>query len=299
MTASVWSPGSNNIPQVDPLNAVSGEEFTATTGQTHFTITKFTYTLGGGALTVYVNGSKVPKEEVTETATNQFSIPACEAGDTVEVVANTAALDASAALLLSAANNAAVNAAASASQAADSEASVLVMIEEFQTISSEQVTLSPNIGQYASVIGLADPDSISSVDIYVDGATFNTSTDTFAIRLIDETLGFVTSGYKYSFEDALATANDIQVSVSAGAAHWSVSGTLTSAQQLHTASIRLTRVHSNVWKIDSTCTYQTTEVIVRKLSGVITLSSGLRGVGIGFLARTHTAGTAYIRYGKS
>jgi hypothetical protein len=42
MTASIWTPGSNNVPAVDPRSQLKSETFTASEGQTSFTITQFT-----------------------------------------------------------------------------------------------------------------------------------------------------------------------------------------------------------------------------------------------------------------
>jgi hypothetical protein len=122
MTASIWTPGSNNVPAVDPRSQLKSETFTASEGQTSFTITQFTYTINNGALTVFVNRAKVPGSEVTESSSTTFSIPACEAGDLVEVVGNTAIQDAEGAAAVAEAAAAAAlvsetNAASSASTA--------------------------------------------------------------------------------------------------------------------------------------------------------------------------------------
>ena len=122
MTASIWTPGSNNVPAVDPRSQLKSETFTAYEGQTSFSITQFTYTPNNGALTVYVNRAKVPGSEVTESTSTSFSIPACEVGDLVEVVGNTAIQDAEGAAAVAEAAAAAAlisetNAASSASTA--------------------------------------------------------------------------------------------------------------------------------------------------------------------------------------
>jgi hypothetical protein len=122
MTASIWTPGSNNVPAVDPRSQLKSETFTASEGQTSFSITQFTYTINNGALTVFVNRAKVPGSEVTESSSTTFSIPACEAGDLVEVVGNTAIQDAEGAAAVAEAAAAAAlvsetNAASSASTA--------------------------------------------------------------------------------------------------------------------------------------------------------------------------------------
>lgn len=126
MTASVWNPGSNNIPLVDPLSQIKSQVFNATEGQTTFVITQFTYTPGNGALTIYVNRAKLVAADITEVNTTTFSIPACEVDDVVEVVANTAIQDPSSAVAQAVAAAAAAslsesNAAISESNAATSE----------------------------------------------------------------------------------------------------------------------------------------------------------------------------------
>lgn len=126
MSASIWVPGSNNIPAVDPRSQLKSETFTATEGQTDFAITQFSYVADNGALTVYVNRAKLLHSDIVELSTTTFRIPACEAGDIVEVVGNTAIQDAEGAAALAAASAAAAlvsenNAAASAAAALVSE----------------------------------------------------------------------------------------------------------------------------------------------------------------------------------
>lgn len=127
MTASIWTPGSNNIPAVDPRSQLKSETFVATEGQTSFLITEFTYTTNNGALTVYVNRAKLPGYEVSEDSSTSFSVPPCEAGDLVEVVGNTAIQDAEGAAATAQAAAAAalaseLAAASSETNAANSEA---------------------------------------------------------------------------------------------------------------------------------------------------------------------------------
>lgn len=90
MTASIWAPGSTNVPSVDPASQLLSQSFVATEGQTDFVITQFTYSINSGALTVYVNRAKLDHQFVTELTTTTFRIPACEVGDDVEVVGNVA-----------------------------------------------------------------------------------------------------------------------------------------------------------------------------------------------------------------
>lgn len=117
MSASIWNPGSNNIPTVNPAQQVKSETFTATEGQTDFVITQFTYALDSGAIDVYVNRTKLPASEVEELTISSFRIPACDADDLVEVSGNIAISDPSGAVELA-------QAAAVAAQASASSASV-------------------------------------------------------------------------------------------------------------------------------------------------------------------------------
>ncbi len=144
MTASIWTPGSNNIPAVDPRSQLKSETFTASEGQTSFTITQFTYTPDNGALTVYVNRAKVPGDEVTESSSSTFSIPACEAGDLVEVVGNTAIQDAegAAAEAQAAAAAAAASAATASAAASTASSSAATASSAASTASAAAVTAS-------------------------------------------------------------------------------------------------------------------------------------------------------------
>lgn len=100
MSASIWNPGTNNIPTVNPAQQVKSEKFTATEGQTDFVITQFTYALNSGAIDVFVNMSKILHEDIKELSTSSFRIPACYAGDVVEVSGNIAIQDPSGAVVL-------------------------------------------------------------------------------------------------------------------------------------------------------------------------------------------------------
>lgn len=133
MTASIWVPGSNNVPAVDPRSQLKSETFIATEGQTDFTITQFTYVADNGALTVYVNRAKLLHSDITELSTTQFRIPACEVGDVVEVVGNTAIEDAEGAAALAAASAA----AALVSQNAAAASAAAALISENNAASSE------------------------------------------------------------------------------------------------------------------------------------------------------------------
>ena len=90
MTASIWTPGSTNVAVANPNAQIKSQIFSATEGQTSFTLTNFTYHTGGGALEVYVNGSKLPASYVDEVSSSSFSLTmSCEEGDIVEAVGNT------------------------------------------------------------------------------------------------------------------------------------------------------------------------------------------------------------------
>lgn len=91
--ASIWTPGSNNIPVANPNAQLVQEEFIATAGQTTFTLVLFTYVTGFNALDVFVNGVKQPKSQVIELSEASFQLlQACEAGDVVEAKGNTEAV---------------------------------------------------------------------------------------------------------------------------------------------------------------------------------------------------------------
>jgi len=152
MTASIWAPGSTNVPSVDPASQLLSQSFVATEGQTDFVITQFTYSINSGALTVYVNRAKLDHQYVTELNTTTFRIPACEVGDDVEVVGNVAIedpslyADAAAASALEAlgyknqAETYKNDAAASASNADISEATALGYANSAATSESNALT---------------------------------------------------------------------------------------------------------------------------------------------------------------
>jgi hypothetical protein len=152
MTASVWTPGSNNIPLVDPRQQVKSEIFTATEGQTSFTLTQFTYTTGNGALTIYVNRAKLKNSLITEDTTTTFSIPACDVGDEVEAVGNTAIEDSEGAAAV--AQAAAAAALVSENAAAASAAAALV--SENNSASSESNAAASESAAAASALIAAE-----------------------------------------------------------------------------------------------------------------------------------------------
>lgn len=124
MSASIWTPGSNNVPAVDPLSQIASQRFTATEGQTAFVISTFTYAINVGALTVYVNRTKIPTTEIVENSESTFTLlQPCDVGDLVEVVGQTAIEDPSNAVNQAEAAAAAAAASAAAAAASESNAS--------------------------------------------------------------------------------------------------------------------------------------------------------------------------------
>lgn len=116
MTASIWNPGGTLIPQADPNSQLKSEEFIAVEGQTVFNITKFTYAVNNGALTVYIQGVKQAGGTIVELSPTSFSTAPCESGDLVEVVGNTAIADATGAAQQAAASAAAALASEQAAE---------------------------------------------------------------------------------------------------------------------------------------------------------------------------------------
>jgi len=129
MSASIWAPGSDII-NIDAETTNKSQVFTATAGQTAFTLTSFTYTVGTESIAVYRGGQRLIKGvDWSETDSTIFTITgiSLDAGETIECVAvlgasgaNAVASAASAAAALVSETNAAVseaNAAASAAAA--------------------------------------------------------------------------------------------------------------------------------------------------------------------------------------
>lgn len=153
MSASIWAPGSTNIPVADPKSQIKSETFTAIEGQTDFVITQFTYHPGGGALEVYVNGAKLKSADVSETGDNTFTVAqACDVGDVVEAVGNTEMASADGAAVTAA--NAA--AAAEVSKLAAEVAQLAAEASELAAASSES-----NAAAHAST-------ALAQVDVFDD-----------------------------------------------------------------------------------------------------------------------------------
>ena len=88
MSGNVWTPGSN-ILLVTADNTIVRDNITATEGQSLFSLTKFVYTVGSGALHVYLNGVYQRLGiDFVENASDSFSFISADihAGDTVTAV---------------------------------------------------------------------------------------------------------------------------------------------------------------------------------------------------------------------
>lgn len=86
--ASVWAPGSS-IVNIDAESTNVSQVFTSLLGQTVYTLTVFTYTLGTSSVAVYRNGQRLVRgvdwQETTVSSITLLLSPA--AGETIEVVA--------------------------------------------------------------------------------------------------------------------------------------------------------------------------------------------------------------------
>lgn len=88
MTASVWTPDSQVIPQVNANSTIVPQVFSPTAGQTVFTITNFVYVLGTHSLLVLINGVfQLITKDFNETSTNSFTLTTTEVLATDQVVA--------------------------------------------------------------------------------------------------------------------------------------------------------------------------------------------------------------------
>lgn len=86
MSASLF--GTGGVVNVNVNGTLVPQSFTATAGQTLFTLTGWTYTVGTNSLIVFINGQKqVVNRDYTETSTNSFTLfEGCVAGDFVDVI---------------------------------------------------------------------------------------------------------------------------------------------------------------------------------------------------------------------
>ncbi len=92
MTDSIWlaNPSITPLPPVPPpgtLMAIT-QSFAATSGQTVFTLTDFTYIPGSHQLMVFVDGVFQPPTMWTETSTTSITLGfnTLVVGDTVDIV---------------------------------------------------------------------------------------------------------------------------------------------------------------------------------------------------------------------
>lgn len=117
MSANIWAPGSN-VVNVDAESTNISQVFTATGGQTLFTLTEFTYTVGTGSIAVYRGGQRLIQDiDWSETSSTAITITGITlaAGEVIEVVAVLGA--ASSASIAAQAAQAAAEAAAAAAAA--------------------------------------------------------------------------------------------------------------------------------------------------------------------------------------
>ena len=72
---SVWNPAGASVPQAVPSGTVLYQKFTATAGQTLFTLTEFAYSVGVKALLVFKNGlALTPIEDFSEASETSFTL---------------------------------------------------------------------------------------------------------------------------------------------------------------------------------------------------------------------------------
>lgn len=85
VTYGQWTNGAISVT----FSGTTRETFTATAGQTAFTLIGVTYTPGASNLNVYINGVRQTASEYTETSGTVFTFgTGLDAGDTVEAVVN-------------------------------------------------------------------------------------------------------------------------------------------------------------------------------------------------------------------
>lgn len=74
-TASLWAPGTTDIPSQNSNSSFVKQQFTATASQTLFTLTDFVYVLGTNSLLVFDNGVMlIQGVDFTETSTASFTL---------------------------------------------------------------------------------------------------------------------------------------------------------------------------------------------------------------------------------
>lgn len=82
MAASLF--GTGGVTNANVQGSLVPQVFTATAGQTLFTLTAFTYSVGTGSLLVFINGSLQSSKDYAETSTGSFTlVEACLGGESV------------------------------------------------------------------------------------------------------------------------------------------------------------------------------------------------------------------------
>lgn len=117
MSASIWAPG-NEVINVDAESTNKSQVFAATSGQTVFTLTSFSYTPASESISVYRGGQRlIIGVDWIESSSTSITLQgiSLEAGEVIEVVA-----------VIGAASSSAIAAAASAADAAASAASISI-----------------------------------------------------------------------------------------------------------------------------------------------------------------------------
>lgn len=88
MAASVWGPGSQDLPEVDAQSTLKFERRVTTQGQTLINLSTFTYVQNVGSLIVLHNDSVLlPNVQYTEISTNAIQlVQPAESGDIVTIL---------------------------------------------------------------------------------------------------------------------------------------------------------------------------------------------------------------------
>ena len=82
MAASLF--GTGGVINANVRGSLVPQVFTATAGQTLFTLTAFTYSVGTGSLLVFINGSLQSLKDYAETSTGSFTlVEACLGGESI------------------------------------------------------------------------------------------------------------------------------------------------------------------------------------------------------------------------
>lgn len=174
MTGSIWTPGGTILSTANADNSYKAQRFTATAGQTVFTLTAFAYAIGTGSLLVFINGvDQFITTDFTETdSTHVTLVTAAEAGDIVVIRGLIGGTGAQAAEVSATAS------AASATASAASAASSLASYNNILALSLPNLPLSIANGgtgqntKAAAFIALAPAPEAGKVIGSSDGANF-------------------------------------------------------------------------------------------------------------------------------